>query len=634
MTLFTDAIRQVLGNAPDSTPPGRLVRFATSDKRNDLSGWARLFDDAEGGAFGCWRQGISETWQARQPLTENDRREFAERVRLNRERAERELAELRAECRDKSVDLWAKATPAGADHPYLLAKEIKPHGVRQLGEGLLIPVRGSDGTLRGLQFIGPDGSKKFKTGTEITGSYCSIGKPKRKTLLVCEGWATGATLHEVTGEAVAVAFNAGNLLAVCETLREKFTDWRLIVCADDDHDTPGNPGMTKATEAALAVGALLAVPDFTGTERGPKDTDFNDLARLAGLEAVNRCIEAATELMLTHAPDDKDPAQARFESENPAPAPARLKMVEVADFLNLNFPPRENLLAPWLPRQGLCMVYAPRGLGKTHFSLGVSYAVASGGTFLGWEAPAPRGVLFLDGEMPGVVLQERLARIVASTDREPAAPLRIITPDLQARGMLNLSDPAEQAALVPFLDGIDLIVVDNLSTLCRSGKEAEGESWLPVQEWALRQRAAGRSVLFVHHSGKNGEQRGTSRREDVLDTVVALRRPGDYSPDQGACFEVHFEKARGIYGDETKPFEATLTTGPDGRQTWVMKNLEESTAEKVARLLNDGVAQGEIAEMLGITKGAVSKAKKRAADMGLIVATSTPRSGRDRFGDD
>ena len=148
------------------------------------------------------------------------------------------------------------------------------------------------------------------------------------------------------------------------------------------------------------------------------------------------------------------------------------------------------------------MVYAPRGLGKTHFSLGVSYAVASGGTFLGWEAPAPRGVLFLDGEMPGVVLQERLARIVASTDREPAAPLRIITPDLQARGMLNLSDPAEQAALVPFLDGIDLIVVDNLSTLCRSGKEAEGESWLPVQEWALRQRAAGRSVLFVHHSGK------------------------------------------------------------------------------------------------------------------------------------
>ena len=315
-------------------------------------------------------------------------------------------------------------------------------------------------------------------------------------------------------------------------------------------------------------------------------------------------------------PTGENPSQSKSERQT-ADSPARLKVVEVADFLRRDFPQRENLLAPWLPRQGLCMVYAPRGLGKTHFSLGVSYAVASGGTFLGWKAPASRGVLFLDGEMPGVVLQERLARIVASNDKEPAAPLRIVTPDLQTRGMLNLSDPEEQAALEPFLDGVDLIVADNLSTLCRSGKEAEGESWLPIQEWALRQRAAGRSVLFVHHSGKNGEQRGTSRREDVLDTVIALRRPCDYSPDKGACFEVHFEKARGIYGDATKPFEASLTTGSDERQEWVMKNLEESTAEKVAKLLKEGVQQGEIAEMLGLTKGAVSKAKKRAENMGL-----------------
>lgn len=319
--VFHEAIKKVLGHAPDSTPPGKLIRFATSGRRGDLSGWARLFDDGEGGAFGCWREGISETWQSRHPLTEQDRREFAERVRLNRERAERELADLRAECRQKSTELWANATPADTDHPYLLAKGVKPQNVRQLGESLLIPVRGSDGTLRGLQFIGADGSKKFKTGTEITGSYCSIGKPKEKTLLVCEGWATGATLHEATGEAVAVAFNAGNLLAVCVTLREKFTDWRLIVCADDDHATPGNPGMTKSTEAARAVGGLLAVPDFDGTERGPKDTDFNDLARLARHEAVRACIEAAAEPMLTHAPDDKDPAQGNPGSDTAPETP-------------------------------------------------------------------------------------------------------------------------------------------------------------------------------------------------------------------------------------------------------------------------------------------------------------------------
>ncbi|NLV25355.1 MAG: AAA family ATPase, partial [Deltaproteobacteria bacterium] len=267
---------------------------------------------------------------------------------------------------------------------------------------------------------------------------------------------------------------------------------------------------------------------------------------------------------------------------------------------------------------GLCMVYAPRGVGKTHFSLGVSYAVASGGSFLTWEAPSPRGVLFIDGEMPAAVLRERLARIAVSSDREPAAPLWIVTPDLQDRGMIDLSRQDDQEALEPFLAGVELIVVDNLSTLCRTGRENEGEGWLPVQAWGLRQRAAGRSVLFIHHAGKGGQQRGTSRREDVLDTVISLRRPGDYSPDQGAIFEVHFEKARGLYGDETKPFEAKLTTTPDGRQEWAVKPLEQSTVEKVAGLLSEGISQIEIAEMLGLTRGAVSKAAKKAAEQGLV----------------
>lgn len=311
------------------------------------------------------------------------------------------------------------------------------------------------------------------------------------------------------------------------------------------------------------------------------------------------------------------------EEKTPSEEQPRIKVVEALDFMALKFPPRENILTPWLPQQGLAMVYAGRGIGKTHFSLGVAYAVSSGGTFMPWKANRPRGVLFLDGEMPGAVLQERIARIAASNDLEPAAPFRILTPDLQPSGMLDLSRLADQRELLPHLDGVDLIIVDNIATLCRSGRENEGESWLPVQEWALQQRAAGRSVLFIHHAGKGGGQRGSSRKEDVLDTVINLRHPGDYSPDQGATFEVHFEKARGIYGEDTKPFEAQLTTRPDGLQAWTVKALEESTAEKVAALLNEGIPQHEIAEILGIAKGTVSKAKKKAQDQGLLSVTVT-----------
>lgn len=296
----------------------------------------------------------------------------------------------------------------------------------------------------------------------------------------------------------------------------------------------------------------------------------------------------------------------------------KIRAVGLADFLTFGFPPRENILAPWLPSQGLAMLYAPRGIGKTHISLGIAVAVASGGNFLRWSADRPRGVVFIDGEMPGVVLQERLSRIIASPDvTEPTAPLKIITPDLQTHGMPDLSTTEGQAAVEPHLAGASLVVIDNLSCLCRSGRENEAESWLPVQSWALGLRARGLSVLFVHHAGRNGLSRGTSRREDVLDTIITLKRPGDYRPEEGARFEVHFEKARGIYGDDTKPFEASLT-GLDGGQTWTFKDLEESLTERVAALIGEGVPQVEIAESLGVSKAAVTRHKQKAQAQGLL----------------
>ncbi len=519
MTLFTDAIREVLGHAPDSTPPGKLVRFATSDKRGDLNGWARLFDDEEGGAFGCWRQGISETWQARQPLTESDRREFAERVRLNRERAEKELADLRAECRQKSADLWTEATPANAQHPYLRAKGIKPHGVRQIGENLLVPVRGSDGTLRGLQFIGPDGSKKFKTGTEITDNYCSIGKPQGATLLVCEGWATGATLHEATGEAVAVAFNAGNLLAVCETLREKFTDWRLVICADDDHATPGNPGLTKGTEAAVAVGGLLAAPNFTGTERGPKDSDFNDLARLAGLEAVNRCIEAATELMLTHAPDDKDPAQVESVSQNQAKTLAeRLRRGSEIAAMNISI---AWLILGLIPEAAVVLFFGRGGIGKTTLMMQFLNAISRGAEIFG-RGTTQRPVICVDYENSLAVLAERCRNIGA--DNVLFLDSGSNPPRLDRGECSQYLDLLEQYPGAVF-------VFDTLRS-SQGGDENDSQAMTKVMDFLRRLRDAGATVIVLHHTPKASDRKykGSGAIFDMADHVLALypvRAPGD-----------------------------------------------------------------------------------------------------------
>jgi putative DNA primase/helicase len=289
-------------------------------------------------------------------------------------------------------------------------------------------------------------------------------------------------------------------------------------------------------------------------------------------------------------------------------------------FLAKTLPERELLLSPWLPRQGLAMIHAYRGIGKTHVALHVGHAVASAGNFLGWKAPRASGVMLLDGEMPGPALQDRLAAIVAASESEVTAPFKIMTPDLQPknRPAFNLADAGDQQALEPHLVDIALIIVDNLATLARTGKSNDSESWLPIQEWALRQRAAGRSVLFVHHSGKSGAQRGTSAKEDILDTVIGLRRPSDYEQSQGARFEIHFEKTRGFCGADAEPMEAALVADSQGRMAWTTKPLEDALYERVIELHGDGLSQKEIADEVERDKSRVSRMIKRAKAEGRI----------------
>lgn len=298
----------------------------------------------------------------------------------------------------------------------------------------------------------------------------------------------------------------------------------------------------------------------------------------------------------------------------------KLVSVTLHDLLSRELPRLDPIISPWLGTQSLNMVYAWRGVGKTHFALNVAYAAASGGEFLGWTAEKPHGVLYLDGEMPGAAMQERLSSIILASDKECAPDnFRIITPDLQASFMPDLATAEGQDAIEEHVtDDTRLIVVDNLSALVRrGGRENEAESWLNVAEWAMYQRARGRSVLFVHHAGKNGAQRGTSKREDILDTVICLKRPGDYDPAKdGARFEVHFEKDR--HNAAGSPFEARLETDRDGRQVWTVRNLEQSRADQVIALHDLGMSVTDIATELNMHKSNVCRAIKKATEEGKI----------------
>jgi len=125
-------------------------------------------------------------------------------------------------------------------------------------------------------------------------------------------------------------------------------------------------------------------------------------------------------------------------------------------------------------------------------------------------------------------------------------------------------------------------------------------------------------VLFIHHSGKSGAQRGTSAKEDVLDSVIGLRRPSDYSNAQGARFEVHFEKARGFTGPDSESIEAALQTDQQGRPVWTSKPVEDAIFERVIELHEEGLSQREIGEEVGRNKSNISRMLKRARNEGLI----------------
>jgi hypothetical protein len=263
----------------------------------------------------------------------------------------------------------------------------------------------------------------------------------------------------------------------------------------------------------VSVGGAAYLSDLEcgGIERSNIDQLCRAICEKAALRKLARDAETlqAAALAPGATPDQCKQRAAELMSVFDVAHGNRLTVCSAGEFLATDIPPREMVLAPFLPEQGLAMLYSKRGVGKTYLSLAIAITVASGGTFLRWKAPKPRKVLFVDGELPASTLQQRIRSIQAGHFNEEAIPdlLRIITPDMQTRPMPDLATVEGQGLIERELPGVELLVLDNLSALCRSGKENEGESWLPVQEWLLRLRQQGISVLA------NREQRRYNPRQ-------------------------------------------------------------------------------------------------------------------------
>jgi putative DNA primase/helicase len=258
---------------------GTLRRFrAEGDKPGTRNGWAVLHQDH--GAGGSWKSGVTCTWseKATARMTRAEKDAFHADIRKAKAEAQRQREAEQHAAAERAEMLWSKARPASPDHPYLKQKRIPPGNARQAGDLLVLKIEDADGNTRSLQYIGPDGSKRMLSdGAKKSHFILVAGALPADLIVIAEGFATAATVAtQFPGACTVAAIDAGNLEPVALAIRARYPAAEIVIAADDDRLTPGNPGMTKARAAAGAVHGKLVRPVWPAGVP-IEASDFNDL---------------------------------------------------------------------------------------------------------------------------------------------------------------------------------------------------------------------------------------------------------------------------------------------------------------------------------------------------------------------
>lgn len=296
------------------TPPRHLVLGKIDriddpqDKKGQRTGWYvyNEFETKDDEAkilgvavYGSWRGSPERvTWSSRSMngMSLAEKMEYNRQLEHARIKREEEQAKVHAEVAQKAFEIWNNSPDADNAHPYLVRKQVPAlDGVKISRGNLVIPVitgNADESQICGLQFILPakdetGHDKYFLKGGRKRGCYFKF-QGDDTTIFIAEGYATGASVHIATGCSVYIAFDAGNLYEVAAHVKAIHSSSRVVICGDDDIETKGNPGRTKALQAADGLN-IAAVFPISGTP-DKHYVDFNDLHVAEGLEAVAKCV--------------------------------------------------------------------------------------------------------------------------------------------------------------------------------------------------------------------------------------------------------------------------------------------------------------------------------------------------------
>ncbi|WP_449244412.1 AAA family ATPase [Desulfobacca acetoxidans] len=294
--------------------------------------------------------------------------------------------------------------------------------------------------------------------------------------------------------------------------------------------------------------------------------------------------------------------------------------LKTGEFRKIELPEKRMFLKAWVQEYSIIMVYGGRGNGKTMFALGLVNAISTGAKFGPWETITPARCLYLDGEMAAQDLQSSRLKLIDHD--ENVFVLSSAYANFKGLPAINLTDEPTRAQIKDILLNLDIkvFVIDNLSSLTGGMDENVKVAWDPLNQWLLELRFAGITSIFLHHDNKMGGQRGTKGREDQVDFVVNVGLPKDYEATDGCRFIAKFEKQRipNEYLHLMAETEFKLDTDEHGNPVWTFKNVKADKKRQIIELLDSGVAQKDIPEIVGVGKGYVSTIKNQAIKAGEL----------------
>jgi hypothetical protein len=279
--------------------------------------------------------------------------------------------------------------------------------------------------------------------------------------------------------------------------------------------------------------------------------------------------------------------------------------------------PRKPIIGKWMKEGDTGFVYGMRGCGKTWLVDAIATHVSTGTDLQDWEVPEAIQVLLIDGEMPGDDATARLTGMKKENKNLHVLHHEVLF-DVTGLAM-NLTQPRSQRVITEMcIQGkIKLLILDNLSCLFSGIKENDADEWEKVLNWLLDLRRRRIAVLIVHHSGRSGFMRGTSRREDALFWMIKVEEvEGKGASELGARFQTNFTKQRNSQTPEWTR-EWTFQTEKDG--TINIGCEEIAFDEKVLRLIQSGITSAtDLAEELEVNKSTVSRSCQRLINKNLI----------------